>query len=357
MDIAPKKRPLEAHEFLLWSAPQRPPRKEREPLTRSAPRSSSSSAEAQLADDEAEGLRHRQAIQEYRDRCDTSSAWVCAEALLYICDGDRIVERYALWLFPSEADRFLVSTCTTRDDHRRVQEFYVLVRLEGRACLSKISLGVCQTGPESFQSASATPGAPLEVDPTAGHVLRIVSIEKDGEPLHHPEDASPYLQNAKHIREVIRKHAAKCDHLSSSETLHYRFNVLRTRAYLDAKEAIEREDCDSDTWSANITALEDPSSFPWHLANRVSELGTRGTTLLEQAEAALPPRGTVHVVDDIWLVDEELPLSSSEFVVAGRWAIQKSIKGTGSIPRAKMWEPVVVIGREGHGEFRLLRMA
>jgi hypothetical protein len=79
--------------------------------------------------------------------------------------------------------------------------------------------------------------------------------------------------------------------------------------------------------------------------------------LLQQARAMLPPRGRLHVVDDIWLVHEELPLSSSEFLVAARWAIQKSIKGTGSIPKAKMWEPVVLGGRDGREEFRLMRTA
>ena len=351
MAPSPKKRPPQPHELLLWTAPQRPPRKEREPRTSAA----GVGVETQLACDEAESLRHREAVREYKDRCQGagSTPWVTAEALLYLADGDRIVERYALWLFPSETERFLTSTSTSPSSS--VHEFFVLVRFEGRGTLTKLSLGVCQTGRHAFQAAHATQDAPLEVDPTAGQVLRIVSIERDGEQLQHPEDASPFLHGARHIREVIRKHAAKCDHISSSDTLHRRFAVLRTQAYLDAREALKQEDCDGDTWATNLAALEDPSSFPWHLANRVAGLGAMA--LLAQAKASLPARGQVHIVDDIWLVHEELPLSSNEFVVAARWAIQKSIKGTGSIPKAKMWEPVVLVGRDGRQEFRLMRMA
>jgi hypothetical protein len=53
---------------------------------------------------------------------------------------------------------------------------------------------------------------------------------------------------------------------------------------------------------------------------------------------------------------DDVGLPSCEFAAAGRWAVQKSIKGTGSIPRAQMWESVVLYD-EPSSEFRLMRMA
>lgn len=274
--------------------------------------------------------------------------WVCAETLLYLSDGDRLVERYALWLFPRDSERFLVAS-----NGQGVDEFYILVRLEGKATLDKLSLGVCKSAPGTFLPSYASHEAPSGLDPTEGHVVRIVSIEQDGEPLQNPEDASPYLQNARHIREVIRKHAGKCEATSGMQ--HRQFTVLRTTDYLQAKETMESDNCGPDEWEAALRKLDDPTSFPWQLANRVAELGALDK--LRDAEGQLLPGGRMHIIEDIWLVNETLPEASSEFLVAARWAVQKSIKGTGSIPRAKLWEPVVLLNHQDAHEFQLMRMA
>lgn len=342
------KRVLEPHEMLLYTAAPRPAR--RAPLRKDGggdkPGASAESSE--------EASNHREAIREYRQRCGGADPWVCAEALIYLSEGNRIIERYALWLFPSDSERCLVAS-----NDKGVDEFYVLVRLEGKARLDKLSLGVCKSPGTArateFAPSHATQGAPVEVDPTEGHVVRIVSIEHDGEPLQHPEDASPYLPNAKHIREVIRKHAGKCESVSTMAMLHTKFGVLRTQSYLAAKATMDSDDCGPEEWKRALCQLEDPASFPWALANRVAELGALDK--LKVAETGLLPGGKVHIADDIWLVDEALPLESSEFLVAARWAVQKSIKGTGSIPRAKLWEPVVMLNHRDELEFRLMRMA
>lgn len=354
----PKRIP-EHYEVLMCNAPRRPPRKtpRESPGTGSASGSGSttvvsSNEKSNHNNNEEETKHHRDAIRDYRQKCDGMDPWVAVEALLYLSDGDKIVERYALWLFPSEHERFLIASSS-----EGVDEYYIVVRLEGKNCLDKISLGVCTHNHHQYTASASTLHAPLELDPTEGHVVRIVSIERDGEPLQRPEDASPFLQNARHIREVIRKHAGKCDSISTSETLHYKFGVLRTSDYLKAKDMIaSSEDCDDDEWHRALEVLEDPASYPWELANRVEALGAM--SLLRDAEShLLSSDGKLHVVDNIWLVDETLPLESSEFVVATRWAIQKSIKGTGSIPRAKMWEPLVVFNHQDSYEFRLVRMA
>lgn len=351
----PTERPMskqipEHYQVLMCNAPRRPPRK----TPRSLPSSKETECDNKQGDDkEEETKHHRDAIREYRQKCDGMDPWVAVEALLYLSDGDKIVERYALWLFPSEHERFLIASS---DQH--VDEYYIVVRMEGKNCLDKISLGVCKSlSDNQYTASSSTPHAPLELDPTEGHVVRIVSIERDGEPLQHPEDASPFLQNASHIREVIRKHAGKCDSISSSETLHYKFGVLRTSEYVAAKEMLASDDCDDEEWHRCLEIVEDPASYkPWELANRVEALGAM--SLLRDAEShLLSSDGKMHVIEDIWLVDEELPSESIEFVVAGRWAVQKSIKGTGSIPRAKMWEPLVMFNHQESYEFRLMRMA
>ena len=295
-----------------------------------------------------EPRNHREAVREYRKRCQGMDPWVCAEALLYLLDGHEIVHRHCLWIFPSPNERFLISTSGDVDEH------YILVRLEGKKCLDKISLGVCKTGPDKTRCCPSllTPGAPLDLDPEQGHVLRIISIEHDGEQLYSPEDASPFLGNARHIREVIRKQAGKCD----VPLMHHKFGVLRTEAYVHAKEMLETDDCGAEEMDAALLALDAPASDPLKLANRVADLGLGAR--MQEAENSLLPHGKLHIAEDIWLVDESLPLVTSEFAAAAQWAVQKSIKGTGSIPRAKMWEPVVLPSHDGaSSEFQLMRMA
>jgi hypothetical protein len=301
-----------------------------------------------------ETRNHRKAVREYQKHCQGMVPWVCAEALLYLLDGPKIVERYCLWIFPSPNERYLISS----SEDESVDEYYILVRLEGKDCLDKISLGVCKTGPDKTRCCPSflTPGAPLDLDPTEGQVLRIISIERDGEQLHSPEDASPFLQNARHIREVIQKQAGKCYGLSPSGTVHHKFGVLRTEAYVHAKEMLKTDDCGAEEFEAALLALDDPASYPWKLANRVADLGLGAR--MQEAEKSLLPQGKLHIAEDIWLVDESLPLETSEFAAAAQWAVQKSIKGTGSIPHAKMWDSVVLPSHDGaSSKFQLMRMA
>ena len=292
-------------------------------------------------DEAEEADNHRKALAEFGERCQGLDPWKCAEALLYVVDGDRLVEKYALWLFPSDSERFLIDK----------DEFYILVRLEGKDCLDKLSLGVSRNKDGVLCHADKKEEG---VDPTYGQVVRIVSIENDAEPLRNVEDAGPFLHHAKHIRECIRKQAGKCgDSFSVSSTS---FRVLRTKTYLDAKDRLEQGDLGPEEWTKALQEMEDSSSYPWKLVNLVAELGQlEKLRELDGKGPNLLPRE--HVVDDIWLVEEQLPLNSSEFIVASRWAVQKSIRGTGSIPRAKMWEPVVVSSSSDEEIFQLMRMA
>lgn len=337
-----KKRVPEEHEMLMYSSEIRVPR--RAPLSQNGATRAKQQPRGGDTAAEKDADNHRKAIAEYRERCKGTDPWVCAEALLYLVDGDRLIEKHALWLFPSDSERFLISRNDNGDE-----EFYVLVRLEGKACLDKLSLGVCRDKEGGFHDAHGTLS---EIDPTEGQVVRIVSIEEDGQPLPTPDEASPHLQHAKHMREVIRKHAGKCEAGSGSAPA---FRVLRTQKYLAAREIVASGDCGPDEWKAALLEMENPSSFPWRLANRVAQLQQMDKLReLEKASHANGGRGErVHVVDDIYLVTETLPTATSEFVAAARWAVQKSIRGTGSIPKAKMWEPVVIADET----FQLMRMA
>lgn len=303
--------------------------------------------------DDQEIKNHRQVVKEIRERCQGFEAWVCCEALLYVQDGDKIVDRFCLWVFPNANERYLIST---NHEDGGVDEYYILVRLEGKSCLDKISLGVCRSHSGVFTPSSTTSGAPLDVDPVMGHVVRILSIEKDGDPPQSPEDASPSLSNARHIREVVRKQGGKSDTLSASETLHSKCGVLRTTEYIRAKETMDEDDCSPEEWEAALRVLEDPVSFPWKLAEKVAQQGADVVSRMKEAEERLLPCGKLHICQDIWLVDESLPLISNEFLTSGRWAVSKSILGTGSIPRAMLWESVV-LHDELCSQFALIRMA
>jgi hypothetical protein len=147
--------------------------------------------------DDEEIKNHRQAIREIREKCHGFDQWGCVEALLYVVVGETIIERVSLWVFPNANERYLTSRS---DENGGVDAYYILVRLEGESSFDKISLGVCRNHAGNFSPFSSTTGAP-----TMGNVLRIISIEKDGDPLQSPVDAIPSLSNARHIREVVRQ--------------------------------------------------------------------------------------------------------------------------------------------------------
>lgn len=350
-----RKRVPEPHQLLMYSSETRAPR--RAPLGTNGASPPNANAAATAKDkvgefSPEEVANHRKALAEFRERCQDASTWKCTQSILYVNDGPRIIEKYALWLFPSDNERFLVSSSSSssspspNDQDTPVHEFYILVRLEGRDKIDKISLGVCKDQHGRFTEAQQ---AITDVDPTEGHVLRIVSIEHDNQDLKGPDEASPHLNQAKHVREVIRKHAGKCDANANARPI---FTVLRTQAYLDAKALLDNDYTDPDQWTQALAELEASRSNPWHLVNRVAELGA----INKLKDAKTSTTGNVHIVDDIWLVSETTPTSSSEILVAARWAVLKSINGTGSIPRSKLWEPVVV-SRGNDEVFQLMRMA
>ena len=309
--------------------------------------------------DDEEIKNHRQAIREIREKCHGFDQWGCVEALLYVVDGDRIVVRVCLWVFPNANERYLTSTS---DENGGVDAYYIRVRFEGKSSFDKISLGVCRNHAGTFSEFSSTTGAPLDVDPTIGNVVRIISIEKDGYPLHSPVDAIPSLSNAHHIREVLRQQAEKWYPCSGSETLHTTFRVLRTSEYINARKKMEEDDCSSEEWVDALDVLEDASSFPWRLAEKVAEMGFVGQMeeaenklRMEDAENKWLASKKLHICENIWLVNESLP-ESNEFLSTGMWGVMKSIQGTGSIPRAKLWESVI-LHDDLYSKFALIRMA
>ncbi len=347
------KRPPEPFEIAMWNARPRPSRRTTPQGASPAPPPRRTAKDKKCQEDlfareqqEKEAENHRQAIQEYHARCCRSSPpWVCAEALLYLVDGSKIVKRHALWLFPSDQERYLV--------HRApdgTEELYVLVRLEGKNCLDKLSLGVQRTSGDYTHAGTTT-----SLDPTEGQVVRIVSIEDDVRMLVAPENANFLLDHARHMQQVIAKQESRMSGGAPTDTLHYKFATLRTSEYLEAHDVLQSDNCEADKWEAALHTVETNTDHPWKLANRVVELGAMD--VLDKAETSLLSQGRVHVVDDIWVVDESLPLQSIEFLCAARWAVQKAKNGTGSIPKAKMWEPVVMLNHADKPEFHLMRMA
>jgi hypothetical protein len=256
------KRVPEHYEVLMANAPARPARKtssEQQQHVRKIAKTNSESTNSETID---EVKNHRQAIQEYRDTCDVTRPWVSAVAVLYLAHGDKIMERHALWIFPNANERYLIASSSPSHDGNHVEEYYILVRFEGKNSLDKLSLGICKSGNNEYTASSSTEDAPLELDPTEGHVIRILSVERDGEPLQQPEHASPLLQNAKHLREVVRKHAGKIAQVS--ETLHYKFGVLRTTEYLEAKDMLQSDDCGPEEWHASLETRQQSGTIGTH---------------------------------------------------------------------------------------------
>lgn len=358
------KRIPEPHEVLMYNSESRPPRK------RASGATSPGGGRPPLRDitgsnDMSEAMHHREAIKEL-EGADYAGlgAWRAVQALLFVyAGGDRIDQHACVWLFPDESQRFLACV------HENGKEYYVIVRRQGQRTLDKISLGVCEQDGVFYPSRTAHgAGSGTEVqviDPEVGVVVRIVSIEKDGDPLLRPHEILAVPSMARHIADVIRKQTAKCGAIASSENLHGPLLVLRSKAYLDARDKLVTDDCAADEWHAALEAMHADPASPWDLVNRVASLGLMDRLTERAAEldkvVAASQVGTgdarVHVVDDIFLVEETLPLASHEFVVAAPWAVRKSIKGTGSIPKSKMWEPVVVQTRQGHETFQLVRFA
>lgn len=352
------KRVPERHEVLAYNAETRPPRKR---STASGPAEARRPLQELTGNEVTEAMRHRAALQALRGR---PEAWLAVQALLFVQQGDRIYQHACVWFFPDEGQRVLVRA---RGD---VRHFYVVVRKQGESALDRLSLGVCERRGAFSPAHAAFAAAPCasdedDIDPVGkGVVVRIVSVERDGEPLLKAPEilATPSL--ASHVGEVIRKHGgAKCTtSIASAESLNGTFLVLRTKAYLDALHKVESADCAAADWHAALEALQAEAASPWDLANRVARLG-KMDQLVECAaslERERRPHRCVHVVDDIYLAQETLPPESREFVVAAHWAVRKSIKGTGSIPKSKLWEPVITRkpASQGGGEyFQLMRFA
>lgn len=343
------KRPLEPFEIALYNARPRPARRQA-----SSPSGRHSARDKSREDinffnqeqQSKEAENHRQAIQEYQARCcRSSSPWLSAEALIYLMDGSKVVKRHALWMFPSDQERYLV-----HKEASGVEELYVLVRLEGKNCLDKLSLGIRNVSGDYTHTGTTT-----SLDPTEGQVVRIISIEDDVKLLVSPENSNFLLDRARHMQQVIAKQESKMSGVPASETLHYQFGVLRTQEYLEAYDVLQSDNCEADKWGEALHTIERNTDYPWKLANRVKELGAMDT--LAETEKSLFPQGRHHVAENIWLVYESLPTHSLEFVCAARWAVQKARNGTGSIPRSKIWEPVVMLNHADNPEFHLMRMA
>ena len=94
-----------------------------------------------------------------------------------------------------------------------------------------------------------------------GHVLRIISLEKDGDPHQAPNDTNPSLASARHIREVVRKQHGKHESIGASETLHATCGVLRTKEYIRAMEIMAEDDCSPEDFEEALKVVEDPESY------------------------------------------------------------------------------------------------
>ena len=142
--------------------------------------------------------------------------------------------------------------------------------------------------------------------------------------------ASPSLASARHIREVVRKQHGKHESISASETLHATCGVLRTTEYIRAMEIMTENDCSPEDFEEALKVVEDPESYPWKLADRMSEIHKDFVSRMNEAEDKLLPFGKL-------LCGRDPALGFERLLDYGEMGVMKSIQGTGSIPGRHHW--------------------
>ena len=269
-------------------------------------------------------LYQAEAIKDIQHRLPETRTWFCTEVLLYMVDENEFKKAKGVWTFPSDAHRSITSTSECGD----VEDYFVYVRLEGRKRFDKVLFGMCRKNAGGLEQ--------IVLPPIKSQLVRIISIEKEGDPLRSINDFRTSLSNAQHVQNLATKYrdvGRGQDSLTGSKHV-----VIRTSEYLAANEAMKNDQGD---FNANYTVMEDQLSTPWKLAKKLEDVGLVLVDRVDKPNASLPSGGKALVYDNIWLVEETMSCSSNEFLMTGRWVVENSIDGNGSIC-AKLWDAAIV---------------
>ena len=264
---------------------------------------------------------HRQAVQEMRDRCAESDTWVCSEALLYVVDTNEIVERMAIWTFPSDVKRVLKSMAS--------DEWYIWARLRGTNRFEKVFFGVSCTSAGIYERPFSNHD---------GELVQIISFEKEDEPLQLTAELT--LISFKQAEQMSKVHAVAKEAKECAE-VKQTFPVLRTSEYLIAQEIVHMMDSTAEDVALAMKVLDDPKGHCWALTKKLEEMGRVGFDLLNVACASMASSGgNVCVYDNIWLVEEKMVPTS----------IQKS-------SACNVWDPVLMYNEHDRPSFHLVNLS
>ena len=250
-----------------------------------------------------------------------------------------LVDRLGVWAYHDDTARYMTMTASSQD----MEEYYIWVRMEGADAFCRVSLGVLHRPSEG---SFTFPEAPDNlIDPTPGHVVRIVSIEESG-----CNGTLGELTSARHLSEVIRKQAGWCDSLPEGGAVPT-FAVLRSRAYMDALREMTEPDCSARQWLRSMEDVDSTEEIPWSFVNLLAEdqLSLIGRLARSFGPASTQPK---ELTDDFWLVMETLPQSTN--VDSCAYSAARKSAGSNSIPTAKVWDVVVMRNAQDQEEFVLL---
>lgn len=264
--------------------------------------------------DEQENRLHREAVASSLD--DEQKKWFATQAVLFLARGEILETMVGIWTFPYQEQRYGV----VESDEDDSVEYCIVFRPQGGNEFIRLSMGIVKTAEGEFVQAQKNP---ILGDEYRGFVMRIVSIEKNGEMLPSVSNIAGFLSEAFHMSDVIGRQ------YTSSETGPWatgrEFGVARRRsdkAVLDRILKGEALDDDIHRWSKHL--------HPWDVAEAIetNDVDTFVRKIQQAVEDVDLDEG--HVVSL-----ESIPMSNIG-VMPCIWAVQRGNKSTW-IPRSRLF--------------------
>ncbi len=329
------KEPPTEHYMLLCENKPRPQRGER------AKRASSShQSRVTRSVDHEDQDECRTAVQNFMmEQSYNASDWCATEAIFMMVIEGQLEERLGIWIFPKQGDRL---QCGGPDSH-----FFVYARLEQSEYVVSLSCGI------AVADECAVPAVDIQepsVDLQQGYVVRIISVERAQKELplvNTTISNTRFMQDCQHVQNVVLKEVKNCEPsvVDPDHTYHTRFKVLRTKAYVEAKQTVSDINAPHKKWEEAMGVLESEQvygTFPWTLYNTVcASSPSEYESLLTALDHDLLADEGVEIDEETVLVSETLPTASYPLAVSEKRAAQKASQST-SIPEFRIFEPVIV---------------
>lgn len=271
------------------------------------------------------------------DTCELGAQWTAVQTVVTLLQDGQLRDQKMLWFYtyPSSQKYFVLSRPGNQD------EFYILGGLEHTNKVSKLSLGVVRNQAMTPPTFEASPG---DMD---GCVVRILAHEPEiPEPL---ENLKCNFQKSAHIEEVLRKKTLHCDAVAYNDSEIPLFAVLRPPGYKACSDTLTSLLVDDTQWEEALQKMA-AAPTPWSLLNSLPDTVAH----LPAIHHAAKEKTSAVLTDDVHLVMEKLPHTTSTLKTTSWWAAEQSQRSA-SIPPAHLYEPVVIQGTDGE-YFELFRI-